>query len=288
MSSRSSIGRGAGTAWRFMAQARHVGSIVLVAAMRRQPSIRRDGTYLVTGGLSGLGPGAWRAGWPDQGAGRVVLVGRRGVTAEAAPLIEAWRARGAQVVAQALDVTDALALSARCLRLLRHSGPPLRGVIHSAGVLADASVLQQDAARFARPFRAKVLGAHALDAADPRPMRSTSLCCSRRRPRCSARRGRATTRRQCLPRSARAGAPFARAARGGDQLGRVERGRCGRAGRRCRTHGGAGLAADHARAGAAGAGARARAARGRRWWCCRRLWPLCRTHAACRRGTRAG
>ena len=154
---------GAGTAWRFMAQARHVGRIVLRRRDAAAPSIRRDGTYLVTGGLAGLGLVVAR--WlVEQGAGRVVLVGRRGVTAEAAPLIEAWRARGAQVVAQALDVADPLALGT-LLEAVRHSGPPLRGVIHSAGEVADASVLQQDAARFARPFRAKVLGAHALEAA---------------------------------------------------------------------------------------------------------------------------
>ena len=49
------------------------------SARSMSAAIRRDGTYLVTGGLSGLGlVGArWLA---QRGAGRLVLIGRRGVT----------------------------------------------------------------------------------------------------------------------------------------------------------------------------------------------------------------
>jgi acyl transferase domain-containing protein/ubiquinone/menaquinone biosynthesis C-methylase UbiE len=154
---------GAGMAWRFMAQARHVGRIVLRHRVAAAPTIRRDGTYLVTGGLSGLGLVVAR--WLlEQGAGRLVLVGRRGVTAEAATLLDAWRASGAQIVAQAIDVADPVALDT-LLQGLRRNGPPLRGVVHSAGEVADASVLQQDADRFVRTFRAKVLGSLTLEAA---------------------------------------------------------------------------------------------------------------------------
>jgi NADPH:quinone reductase-like Zn-dependent oxidoreductase/short-subunit dehydrogenase len=155
--------QGAATAWRFMAQARHVGRIVLRHRPAAAPTIRRDGSYLVTGGLSGLGLVVAR--WlVDQGAARLVLVGRRGVTPEAEPLLAQWRARGVEVVAQALDVADAEALG-KLTQGLRRSGPPLRGVIHSAGALADASVLQQDEACFAQVFGPKVSGALALEAA---------------------------------------------------------------------------------------------------------------------------
>jgi hypothetical protein len=154
---------GAAAAWRFMAQARHVGRIVLRNGAAPAPTVRRDGSYLVTGGLSGLGLVV--AGWlVEQGAARLVLVGRRGVTPESAPLLDTWRARGVQVLARALDVADAVALNA-LTQELRRGGAPLRGVIHSAGALADASVLQQDGARFAHTFHAKVSGALALEAA---------------------------------------------------------------------------------------------------------------------------
>src|SRR5690606_40425643 len=98
----------------------------------------------------------------EQGAGRLVLLSRRGVTAEAAPVIEALRARGTEVLAEALDVSDEAALSALLVRL-RASGPPLRGVVHGAGVLDDASLLQQGAGRFERVFAPKVRGGWLLD-----------------------------------------------------------------------------------------------------------------------------
>jgi len=151
----------AGRAFRFMAQARHAGRIVLRHGPAGMPAIRRDGTYLVTGGLSGLGLEAarWLAG---RGAGRLVLVGRRGITTEAGPAIEAIRAGGTAVEALSLDVADEAGLRALLARL-RQEGPPLRGVIHSAGALADAALLQQDDARFAPVFAAKVRGSRLLD-----------------------------------------------------------------------------------------------------------------------------
>ncbi|MEO8057468.1 MAG: SDR family NAD(P)-dependent oxidoreductase [Burkholderiales bacterium] len=158
----------AARAFRFMAQARHTGKIVVRHGPQAAAAIRRDGSYLVTGGLSGLGPvlARWLA---DRGAGRIVLIGRRGVTPEVAPLIDVLRAQGCAVIAEALDVTDAAAMQALLTRL-RADGPPLRGVIHSAGVLADAGLLQQDAARFEHVFGPKIYGArllHTLTGTDP-------------------------------------------------------------------------------------------------------------------------
>jgi acyl transferase domain-containing protein len=152
-----------GRAFRFMAQARHAGKIVVRHGPPAAPAIRHDGTYLVTGGLAGLGPAI--AGWlADRGAGRLVLVGRRGVGPEVAPALEALRARGVEVIAEALDVTDEAALRG-LLRRLRAGGPPLRGVVHSAGVLDDAALLQQDAGKLSRVLAPKVRGGWLLDEA---------------------------------------------------------------------------------------------------------------------------
>ncbi|MBI5722130.1 MAG: SDR family NAD(P)-dependent oxidoreductase [Burkholderiales bacterium] len=148
-------------AFRFMAQARHAGRIVLRHADAAPWRPSRRGTYLVSGGLSGLGlaTAAWLA---EQGAGRLALVGRRGPTREAEPVIAALRARGVEVIAEALDIADEGALAALLARL-RASGPPLRGVWHSAGVLDDAALTQQDEGRFDKVFAPKVGGAALLD-----------------------------------------------------------------------------------------------------------------------------
>jgi NAD(P)-dependent dehydrogenase (short-subunit alcohol dehydrogenase family) len=115
----------------------------------------------VTCGLSGLGPviARWLA---ERGAGRLALIGRRGITAESEPLVNELRERGVDVVAEALDVADDDAIRA-LLERLRRTGPALRGVIHSAGVLADAALAQQDAERFAQVFSPKVKGAWLLE-----------------------------------------------------------------------------------------------------------------------------
>jgi len=152
----------AARAFRFMAQARHVGKIVIRHGEPAPFVARREGTYLVTGGFSGLGlrVARWLA---ERGAGRLVLLGRRGMTPESAAAVDEIRAAGAEVVVEAADVADEGALREVFARI-RASGPPLRGVMHSAGVIDDAALLRQDSQRFARVFAPKVQGAWLLDA----------------------------------------------------------------------------------------------------------------------------
>jgi NADP-dependent 3-hydroxy acid dehydrogenase YdfG len=143
----------------------HVGRIVLRhPAASETPSgneVRREGTYLVTGGLSGLGLSVAR--WlGESGAGRLVLIGRRGSTDESVPVIAQLRAAGTTVLTEALDISDETALAALLMRL-RRDGPPLRGVVHAAAVLENAVILKQDAVRFARVLAPKLSGAEALD-----------------------------------------------------------------------------------------------------------------------------
>ena len=61
----------------YMRAARHIGKIVLTTPPIARGRLRRDGTYLVTGGLGGIGLALaeWLA---ERGAGTVVLNGRRG------------------------------------------------------------------------------------------------------------------------------------------------------------------------------------------------------------------
>ncbi|MDC3985913.1 type I polyketide synthase [Polyangium jinanense] len=126
--------------------------------------VRRDGSYLVTGGLGGLGLSV--AGWlAEQGAGHLVLVGRSGATTPAQQAaVAALEAKGARVTVARADVADRAALE-RVLREIDASGLPLRGVVHAAGVLDDGLLLQQTPARFRTVMASKVRGAlhlHAL------------------------------------------------------------------------------------------------------------------------------
>ena len=123
----------------------------------RPVQLRRDGTYLVTGGVTGLGlrTAEWLA---ERGAGSLLLLSRAEADPVAAARLAALRSRGIAVrheradVASRGELTDVLARAAADL-------PPLRGVFHSAGAMANAVLANLDAAQLDRVMRPKVDGA---------------------------------------------------------------------------------------------------------------------------------
>ena len=142
---------------KFMRAARHIGKIVFTTSPIETGSLRGDRTYLVTGGLGGIG--CVLAGWlAERGAGAIVLNGRRDPDPEAAEAIEALRARGVTVAVELADVTDAAALDAM-LERIDATLPPLGGVIHSVGVLSDGALTNQTWQKFTDVLWPKVLGA---------------------------------------------------------------------------------------------------------------------------------
>ncbi len=141
----------------FMRAARHIGKIVLTAPPLRAGRLRQDGTYLVTGGLGGIGCALaeWLA---ERGAGTVVLNGRRPPDPAAEQAIEALRARGFRIEVELADVTDTAALDAMLARM-DEALPPLAGAIHSVGVLSDAALGNQSWESFETVLWPKMLGA---------------------------------------------------------------------------------------------------------------------------------
>ncbi|WP_437775823.1 type I polyketide synthase [Sorangium sp. So ce1097] len=124
------------------------------------PIVRADGAYLIAGGLGGLG--LRLAEWlVAQGARHLALVGRSGATEAARAAIDAMQAAGARVLALRGDVSRPDDV-ARVLSEIDAHMPPLRGVVHAAMVLEDATALSLDAARFRRVTAPKVQGAWAL------------------------------------------------------------------------------------------------------------------------------
>ncbi|XXY48825.1 SDR family NAD(P)-dependent oxidoreductase [Sorangium sp. So ce269] len=127
-----------------------------------RPALRADASYLITGGLGGLGLEVAR--WMvDRGARHLALVGRSAPSPRAREAIAALEDAGATVLTLQADVTDRGDL-ARALDAAARALPPLRGVVHAAGVLDDGVLLQQDWARFARVLGPKVDGAFHLHA----------------------------------------------------------------------------------------------------------------------------
>jgi acyl transferase domain-containing protein len=146
----------AAAAFRHMAQARHIGKIVLrhrAAGMR----VSADATYLVTGGMGGLGlrVARWLA---DRGAGKIVLAGRRAPSEHALAEIEELRQGGSRVQTSTVDVSQRDQVEALMVAIGRDM-PPLRGVFHAAGVLDDGPLVQQNLERFERVMGPKAAGA---------------------------------------------------------------------------------------------------------------------------------
>lgn len=125
--------------------------------------ISEKGTYLITGGLGGLG--LLLADWlVKQGARHLALVGRRPATAAATAAIAAMQEAGATVQVLLGDVAQ-LADVERILGAIANELPPLRGIVHAAAVLADRTLLELGEEQFFTPIRPKVLGAWNLHAA---------------------------------------------------------------------------------------------------------------------------
>ena len=144
-------------AMKYMRAARHVGKIVLANSPLQTGRLREDRTYLVTGGLGGIGCAV--AGWlAERGAGAIVLNGRRDPDPEAVEAISVLRERGVQVQVELADVTDTAAIDAM-LERMDAALPPLAGVVHSVGVLSDAALTNQSWDSFQQVLWPKILGA---------------------------------------------------------------------------------------------------------------------------------
>ena len=150
-------------AFRYMAQARHIGRVVFrhaVGAARAAQPVTADATYLVTGGLKGLGllAAQWLAG---EGARHLLLAGRSEPDATARAALAALQADGVRVDSVAADVATAAGVD-RIMAALADGLPRLGGVIHGAGVLDDGVLAKQTAARFAAVMGPKADGAWRL------------------------------------------------------------------------------------------------------------------------------
>ena len=117
---------------------------------------RADRTYLVTGGLRGLG--LRTAEWlVDRGARNIVLVGRRPPGPATRGAIARMESAGARVVVDQADVSLRADVE-RVLGAIARDLPPLAGVMHAAGVLDDGALASQRWDRFATVMAPKVFG----------------------------------------------------------------------------------------------------------------------------------
>ncbi|BBY01723.1 type I polyketide synthase [Mycobacterium seoulense] len=132
--------------------------------------LRSDATYLVTGGLGGVGLEI--AGYlADHGACQLVLTGRRSPTDAAQRRIDDIGERsGCDIRVLAADVADPHDV-ARLLATVQSELPPLAGIVHAAGEMGTTPLRGLDDAEVDRVFAGKVWGAwHLSEAAAELPL----------------------------------------------------------------------------------------------------------------------
>jgi phthiocerol/phenolphthiocerol synthesis type-I polyketide synthase C len=151
-------------AFRYLAQRKNIGKVVVsLQDVVSQPApetaitLCSDATYLITGGLGSLG--LLMAQWlVQQGARHLVLVGRHDAAGTTRMAIDALESAGAQVVVVQADVTREEQVTS-VLDRINDSMPPLRGIIHAAGILDDGLLLNLDQERLSAVMAPKVEGA---------------------------------------------------------------------------------------------------------------------------------
>ncbi|MGE2725632.1 sulfolipid-1 biosynthesis phthioceranic/hydroxyphthioceranic acid synthase [Mycolicibacterium pulveris] len=174
----------AATAIRAISAAEHTGKLVLdvprsghstVALPPQQaPIFRPDGAYIITGGLGGLGL-FLAAEMASAGCGRIVLTSRSQPNAAARQAIADMRESGTEIHVECGDIADP-ETAGRLVAAATATGRAVRGVLHAAAVVEDATLSTMTDDLIERDWTAKVHGAwHMHQATSGQPL--DWFCC---------------------------------------------------------------------------------------------------------------
>ncbi len=169
----------AGVAIREMSAAQHTGKLILTIPREVQSDVavpptqaqafRKDGSYIVTGGVSGLGL-FLAAAMASAGCGRIILTSRSQPNPQSQKTIDRLRANGADVVVECGNIAEP-ATAGRLVSAATATGLPLRGVLHAAAVVDDATLANITDDLIDRDWAPKVHGAwHLHNAAAGQPL----------------------------------------------------------------------------------------------------------------------
>jgi acyl transferase domain-containing protein/SAM-dependent methyltransferase len=137
---------------------KHIGKVVvsMPEVVTNQVAIETQASYLITGGLGALGLEVARS-MVDQGADNLILVSRHHPSTQAQEALLQLQKLGARVIVKQADVCCEQNMKS-VLEDIKASCPPLRGIIHGAGVLDDGILLEQNWQRFEKVMAPKILG----------------------------------------------------------------------------------------------------------------------------------
>lgn len=153
-------------AFRTMSQGKHIGKIVLSLQYKQikiRPKITSTSTfsnqktYLITGGLGGLGLvlAQWLA---NRGARYLVLASRHGITSTAQQkIVTQLQNAGVAILTPKVDITNKTEINT-LLTSVNKTCPPLAGIFHLASIFADAPLIKLNPEQLQCVLNPKVSG----------------------------------------------------------------------------------------------------------------------------------
>ncbi len=156
-------------ALKYLQKAKHIGKVVIQMPEIRQQAgtsevyismFNENATYLITGGLGGIGfeVAKWMV---RKGAKNILLGSRKEPSKSIQAVIDELNSKGANLIPVRLDVGD----YDQCKELIQKITDPtglnlnkLRGIMHCAGTLNDALIVNQDWEKLSSTFNSKIKG----------------------------------------------------------------------------------------------------------------------------------
>ncbi|KAL2814138.1 hypothetical protein BJX63DRAFT_393019 [Aspergillus granulosus] len=162
------------TAFRQIQAGKHTGKIILtvednqevkaVPSMPPQAQLHEDASYIVVGGLGGLGRAiiSWLV---EHGAKNIVSLSRSGAKdTESRAFVQQIRQKGVTILAPCCDIASSEAVAALVQDLDRYGLPPVQGIINSAMALRDSLFEDMTVDHWRTALAAKVRGSQNLHA----------------------------------------------------------------------------------------------------------------------------
>ena len=139
-------------AFRYMAQAKHIGKVV-ISLPNTDEIIKQDACYLITGGLGSLGLQVATL-LVAEGATHLVLIGRNQPSGLAKETIKELQASGVTIETKLVDISDYSSVE----QTIKQLSAPLKGIIHAAGMLDDGLLKNLSWQRFKTVLQPKIAG----------------------------------------------------------------------------------------------------------------------------------
>lgn len=133
---------------------------LLPRSIENKKTLRKNGSYLITGGLGGIGSilGKWLM---HQEVSSIILLGRQPLTDKITERLNEFRVNDIAIQYLQADVSDYQKLR-QVLTMAQNTMPPIKGIFHTAGTLSDGLWSHLTWQQFEEVFCAKVQGSFNL------------------------------------------------------------------------------------------------------------------------------